>query len=490
VKNQEKIMPPRTATKAKPSVILLEFNELSPRLMNQFMAQGKLPNFTRLHGEAQVYVTETEEEPPYLEPWIQWVNVHSGLSYEDHKIFRLDEGQKLKVPCLWDILSKEGHRVGVCGSMNVRYQKPFNGYVLPDPWSTMVEPFPASLKTYFNFVQKNVMEHTRNRVPLSKAEYLGFLRFMLRSGLSANTVSASVRQLLSERTSRTHWKRAVILDRLQFDLFAHYWNQLKPEFSTFFLNSTAHFQHMYWRNMEPEHFKMKPGADEQSVFEDAVLFGYQEMDRLVGRFLKLCGPTTTLIFCTALGQQPCLTYEEEGGKCFHRPKDFEELLAFAGVTTPHEVSPMMSEHFHVYFQNEEDAITAQVRLSSLRLNGEQVLMAKREKTVLTSGCWIFHAVPHDAMLTRPSRSVPFFDIFYRAEGTKSGMHDSDGMLWIRYPDAAHRIHGGKVGLTSIAPTILDLFHVTAPAYMKGSSLLATGRRSSASSYETAPVSAA
>src|ERR1700691_6522260 len=100
----------RAATKGEPSVILLEFNELSPRLMDHFMARRKLPNFSRLHREAQVYVTTTEEKPPYLEPWIQWVNVHSGLNYADHKIFRLDEGQKLKVPRVWDILSREGYR--------------------------------------------------------------------------------------------------------------------------------------------------------------------------------------------------------------------------------------------------------------------------------------------------------------------------------------------------------------------------------------------
>jgi hypothetical protein len=483
-------MPQRTVIKGEPSVILLEFNELSPRLMDHFMAQRKLPNFSRLHREAHVYVTRAEEKPPYLEPWIQWVNVHSGLNYEDHKIFRLDEGQKLRVPCVWDVLSKAGHRVGICGSMNVRYETPLNGYVLPDPWSSVVEPYPVFLKTYFSFVQKNVMEHTRDRMPLSKAEYLGFLGFMLRSGLSANTVEASLRQLFSERINRTRWKRAVILDRLQFDLFAHYWKKLRPEFSTFFLNSTAHFQHMYWRNMEPQHFKLKPGAEEQVVFEKAVLFGYQEMDRLVGRFLKLCGPNTTLIFCTALGQQPCLKYENEGGKCFHRPKDFEGLLAFAGVSASHEVSAMMSETFHVYFQNEADAMAAHAQLTSLRLSGEQTLNVNREKEVLTAGCCISQAVARDAMLTGPNRAVPFFDIFYQTEGTKSGMHDSDGILWIRYPDLAHRIHSEKAALTSIAPTILDLFQVEPPAHMKGRSLLATRRRSSISSFGAAPVSAA
>ena len=61
-------------------VLLLEFNELSPRLMDQLMAAGQLPNFKILHDESEVYVTGAVEKHPYLEPWIQWITVHCGLA--------------------------------------------------------------------------------------------------------------------------------------------------------------------------------------------------------------------------------------------------------------------------------------------------------------------------------------------------------------------------------------------------------------------------
>jgi hypothetical protein len=229
--------------------------------------------------------------------------------------------------------------------------------------------------------------------------------------------------------------------------------------------------------MEPQHFKVKPTSEEQSVFERAILFGYQEMDRLVGRFLQLCRSNATLIFCTALSQQACLKYEDQGGKCFHRPKDFEQLLAFAGITAPHQTSPVMSEEFHRYFEAESDAISAEARLRELNVGDEPVLHIWRENTVLFGGCSIFHPLPRNARLTAPSsgRSTAFFDIFYQAEGIKSGMHHPDGMLWIRYPDHTHQRHTEKIPLTSIAPTILDLFGVSA-AHMLGRSLLSGSQK--------------
>src|SRR5260370_21501317 len=233
------------------AVIVLEFNELTPNLMDRFIADGDLPNFARFRDESKVFTTEAEERPPNLETSIQWVTVHSGLPYREHGVFLLDEGHKLQPKRTWEILSDEGLKVWVCGSMNAnaRTSNGANGCLLPDPWCTQVEPRPSELVPYFRFVQQNVLEHTNDRVPLGRTDYLQFAAFMARRGLSAATSRAILSQLLAERRTDCRWKRVVLLDLLQFDLFSHYYRSLSPAFSTFFLNSTAHYQHAYWDSM-------------------------------------------------------------------------------------------------------------------------------------------------------------------------------------------------------------------------------------------------
>ena len=44
-------------------------------------------------------------------------------------------------------------------------------------------------------------------------------------------------QLAEERSGTARWKRAVLLDKLQFDVFAWYYRKIRPDFATFFLNS-------------------------------------------------------------------------------------------------------------------------------------------------------------------------------------------------------------------------------------------------------------
>jgi hypothetical protein len=460
---------------ARPSIILLEFNELSPLLMERFIAAGKLPTFKHLRDRSATFITRADERPPALEPWVQWVTVHTGVPYAEHGIFSLSEGHKLRYRSVWDFVSEKGLPVWVCGSMNVKYEKPLHGYVLPDPWSTDSAPCPDTLHKYCRFVQLNVQEHTNDRVPLKKADYLRFLQFMATHGLSTSTLRATVQQLLSDRKGKTRWKRAFILDKLQFDLFSAVYRSLQPALSTFFLNSTAHMQHMYWRHMEPDLFQAKPSAQEQEEYASAILYGYQEMDRLLARMLKLVGEAT-VIFATALSQEPCLVYEEKGGKHFYRPHDFEDLLRFAEVGAPHQVAPVMSEQFWIHFQSKRDADEAQHKLTELRAGDRPLMELRPDGSSLFASCCINDPLEKGTVIQQRSsgKTAPFHGIFYEVEGVKSGMHHPDGLLWIRHAGMPAARHSENVRLTDIAPTILDMLTVGQPPFMKGTSLLSEG----------------
>lgn len=459
----------------KGPVVLIEFNELSPSLMDRFINAGSLPNFKAFRDRAQAYTSDAEEAAPNLEPWIQWVTVHSGMPYDKHGIFHLGDGHKLDVDSVADLASKVGLTVWVCGSMNIKVTSPVKGVVVPDPWSAGTRPFPPELAPYHDFVRKNVQEHTKDKAGISAREALAFGKFMLTHGLSLGTMLSIVTQLASERvTRRGRWKRVAILDRLQKDLFLHYLRKNKPKFSSFFLNSTAHLQHMHWRNMDPEPFTVKPSEREQEEFQDAIHFGYAEMDRVLGDIVAAAPADAYLILATALSQQPCLIYEETGGKTFYRPRTIESLLRFAGIAAWTSVEPIMSEQFHVRFGSDQEARDAGDKLSALSVDGRTALGITVEGRSLTAGCRIFDTfASHEVMLqsSRGGACVPFFRIFYHVEGTKSGMHHPDGILWIKAPEGNPLRGARRVSLLDVAPTMLDILGIEQPAYMPGHSLL-------------------
>ncbi|MEQ1757823.1 MAG: hypothetical protein ABL986_05855 [Vicinamibacterales bacterium] len=457
-------------------VILLEFNELSPTLMSRFIGQGHLPNFKKFADQSATFVTEAAERPPYLDPWIQWVTVHTGLNYTDHKLEHLDEGHTLDARRIWDYVSEQGDPVWVCGSMNVGYRPGVKGAVMPDPWASHAAPTPAELGDYYTFVQRNVQEYTNDRVPLTKADYLKFLAFMASHGLSSATVTSIGKQLLSEKRGVDRWKRAVILDKLQFDVFKAYYRKIQPRFSTFFLNSTAHYQHMYWRDMEPELFKVKQSVDPSENHDAAILFGYQEMDQMVGRFVELAGADTTIVFATALSQQPYLKHEEEGGRHFYRPSNIDKVVEFAGVAAPYTVAPVMAHQFHLFLDSDEAAVRAEQSLLALTVNGRRAMNMTRNAAGIIGGCMLYDDLPGDTELVNAAGArIGFFDLFYKVEGMKSGMHHPDGLFWVRQPGRAPSKTESKVPLQDVAPTLLDLLGIQRPSTMNGTSVLAAGQ---------------
>jgi hypothetical protein len=442
-------------------IILIELNELTPALMDKFMKSGRLPNFEKFRNESLVYQTEAAEGSSELEPWIQWVTVHTGLNYEDHKILRLNEGHTLESPRLWDIFSKAGKQSLVFGSMNGHVQPGFKGWFLPDPWCTEAKPS-KELEDFFKFIQKNVLEYSNDQIPLTKKDYAVVLKFLGTHGLSINTISDITKQLIEDRSGNSMWKRAVLLDRILFDVFKWYWNKHQPSFSTFFANSTAHFQHSYWRNMEPELFENKPANNGNDEYADAIQFGYEKMDNLIARFIDLADDNTILAFSTALSQQPCLKYEGTGGAFFHRPRDLADFLKFAGISEFESIAPVMTHQFHVDFRNETEAVQAARILSSFKIDSQSLFEVNQTGTRVFTGCDVYHAIDLNLDITSDVQDIatPMKQFFYRMDISKSGMHHPIGMLWVRHPDRKHAIFAEKMPLSHVGQYLLDNFSLS------------------------------
>jgi hypothetical protein len=450
-------------------ILLLEFNELCPPLLKRWMDGGLLPNFKRFAAQSSVFVTQADEpEGDSLNPWIQWYSVHTGLPYSVHRVFRLTDGLRARHADVWSVLADAGVAVGNMSSMNAAWSEGRRGFYVPDPWCGEQMPAPRDLAAYHSFVSQQVQGHSAGAgARLSEARK--FLSFMLGHGLSFKTVRSVLSQLLSEVFSRGRvaWRRASLLDLFQFDVFRHYLRQAQPRFATFFINSTAHYQHCYWRHMEPEQFKIKPSAEEHAQYKDAVLYGYQRMDALLGDFFKLEQEGYTLVLATALSQQPYLAAEERGGQLYYRPLDFEAFLRSHGIAYS-QLEPVMAQQFVLRFADRAATEKAAEQLRGFEWNGTQVIEVSDE-----GGCslnvanWLHGAVPEDAVLTskHSQRQERYYDVFYRMEAMKSGRHHRDGVLWIKTGE--HQSHAERVSILEIFPTLLDLLGVPVPAQHRG-----------------------
>lgn len=448
-------------------IILIEFNELSPTLLQRWMAEGRLPNFRRFHDAAQVFtgVADTSEST-CLEPWIQWYSLHTGLGFDQHGVFNLTDGPRAGHLDIWHALLAAGYRVGNFAGMNATGFAAPGSFYLPDPWCNTERPFPAELDTYQRVVLSKVQENSNGTAAVGRAEYTAFLRYLMTHGLRAKSVVAALRQLTSEALTRqTSWKRAALLDKLQFDLFRHHWDRAKPDFASFFVNSTAHFQHAYFHLLQPDAFDLPAERLDDPVHRDAILYGYQQMDALLGDFFALERQGTLLVLATALSQHP----NPNAGNRYYRPRNAMRLLNWVGVK-PARLLPVMAQQFSAEFADEAAAEAARVRLAQLTCEGRPVIgFVQAPARTLFFDNAVRRAVPADAQVMFGNQTLPFHDLFYEIPHTKSGAHHPDSVLWFK--TGTHQTYLERTSILNVMPTLLDYYGVAVPPDRRGRSML-------------------
>ena len=444
-------------------VIFAEFNELCPWLIDRWMDEGLLPNFKRMHAQSSVFETSADvTDPANLEPWIQWYSLHTGLSFDQHGVFHLTEGAKADHDDLWHVAHRAGRKVINFAGMNTRRFAFADSVYVADPWCEDGNASPPALNIYNRFVGANVREYSNPDARLTAGDYARFLRFMATHGLRASTVAAIAGQLLGERIGdrRLSWKRAILLDRLQMDVFSHYYRQHAPEFATFFINSTAHLQHSYWRQFQPEAFTVPPSSESARIYGDAIKSGYLAMDRLLGEFLDLADTHgAMLVFMTALSQQPYLAAEDSGGKHFYRLRDVDAFFYRFGMRS-RDIDPTMTHQYLVRFDSEQDRAETLACLTQFKLADGRALFGFNERTAegLYFSCNIYDEVAGTTRVVAPDGTTFMLDdIAYKIDATKSGRHHPAGALWFR--TGTHRSHEAPVSILDIFPTTLDLLGI-------------------------------
>jgi Type I phosphodiesterase / nucleotide pyrophosphatase len=450
--------------KAVQPIIFAEFNELCPWLIDQWMTEGLLPNFKRLHDRSTVFETRADvEDSGQLEPWIQWYSLHTGLAYSQHGVFHLTEGAAASHEDLWHAIRAAGRKVGSFASMNSRPFDFDDGFYVADPWSENANAAPAELNIYNRFIAQNVREYSNPGSRMGMGDYTSFLSFMLRHGLRVSTIAKIVKQLARERTRdrRLSWQRVALMDRMQFDVFRHYQRKHRPDFSTFFINSTAHLQHSYWRSFQPERFTVQPSADDLKLYGDAIRFGYRAMDDLLGDLIALADESgAQVVFMTALSQQPFLKAEASGGKHFYRMHDVEGF--FKRFALPFaDIDPTMTHQYLARFAIADDKPQVQAALATFTLSsgGPVFDFSAHESDGLYFNCNL--SSPASANLTffdAHGNALPFAGYFYPIDATKSGCHHPSGALW--FATGTHKKVSDPVSILDIFPTTLDLLGIS------------------------------
>jgi hypothetical protein len=301
-------------------------------------------------------VTKAEKEFHNLEPWIQWVSAHTGLRFDEHKIFRLGDVVDTNVRQIWDVLEAEhGLRVGAISPMNARNNLKNAAFFVPDPWTKTPATGSSDLIALSQGLNQAVNDNAHGVIaPMS------LLKLAFGALLNAHPGNYAQYVKLATSARAGAWRKALFLDLLLTDVFIRHTRQKKPDFASLFLNAGAHIQHHYMYSSKHYSGGLRNPSWYVAADRDPIGECYKIYDKILARVLAAL-PDARLLISTGLSQKPNPNLVH-----YYRPKDHRAFLNVLGVANIVEVHPRMSRDFLIQFASEQDASAAAALLNSFR----------------------------------------------------------------------------------------------------------------------------
>lgn len=327
----------------KKPIVLVELNEINFDVVKNYVDRepGQFQNLQALF-EKKMVRTVAENKYEENEPWIQWVSVHTGLTFAEHRVFRLGDIIKEKPPQIYEYLEGKGLRVGAISPMNTANVMLNPSYFIPDPWT--LTPPDSSLwsRLVHRAVSQAVNDNSKSKISLTTALIIALSMLVC---VSVKDYAYYFKKLIGSRSKP--WMKALVFDLFLNDLHKYLFQKQKPDFSSLFLNAGAHIQHHYFFNAEPviktqsiknPAWYLDPKFDpirDMLIVYDAILKDY------------VSNRDIELMVVTALSQNP---FDKE--EFYYRLSEHSEFLDKLMVTYS-SVQPRMTRDFLIEFSDKD-----------------------------------------------------------------------------------------------------------------------------------------
>ncbi len=403
-------------------VLLLELNEFSPDLMRDVAEQEGLSNLLHLLSlKASKTHTKDTEERFGLDPWVQWVSIHTGVPSGQHGVKHLG-GPPLAHRQLWEVLDEQGVRTGVWGAMNAsRGRCDRQAFFFPDPWTFSEQASPSELNEFLAFPRYYAKHYGHLKLMPLLASLALLFKFFLRPRFLR--IAASCLPTLINAVVRFGLKPHILFslfDLMSAKVFLRYYRDSRPDFSILFLNALAHLQHNQWRSYKP--------------FEAGFVFSFKMMDRIAGLLLEAFSDKP-IVVANGFSQVNC----ESADAFLYRQKSPQGFLAAAGVS-PSRVEQLMTNDAHVFFDTPDECSKARQILADACIGSQPVFQAEvsdQDRCSLFYQVTLWDLLPDDSLLSINGKTLRFFD-FFDVVVKRTGAHVPEGVVLSSiegFPDA-------------------------------------------------------
>ena len=397
-------------------MLIVELNEFSSDLLQQAADQQQLTNIGRLLRMQHSVTTAAEQEERFgLDPWVQWVSVHTGKKAAEHGVYHLADADKITDPQIWELLAEnKGISYGIWGCMNAKYTPHSQcQFFFPDPWTFTEPAFPRHLNYFLALPRYYAKNYLDVHWPILIKEFIklaGFLSINIKDLLPA----CSMLLKTLPKAGLSDAGLFAYFDLINVCLFAKYRKQTSASFCVIFLNTLAHYQHHHW-----------PSNSHFTHFDNAI---FSLIDKMLEVIFLSRRREEAIIITNAFSQKNTSSLKEK----LYRQKDPATFFSAIGISGFH-LEQLMTNDSQLIFASETERDAAARLLRSITVEGKAAFQVDiRKDSVNTLFCQflIWDVISNDALinLDKSEESLSFYK-YFEIVTERTGSHIQQGDIF-------------------------------------------------------------
>ena len=241
----------------KKDLIVFEINEADFSFFLYGAKKYKFPKIKNFFNKKKVSTYSPDKIEGFnLDPWVQWVSVHTATPSSKHQVFRLGQVLNSKILQLWDILAKKQITILLWGLFNsiLRNKKNIDLFY-PDPWSFTQKPHPNKFNSFLLLPRYYAKNYPNINIFLIL--YYGFI-FLIKIFFSTFFFyfikKFFIILYIFFKTNFKIFNLYFLLDFLSLLVVSAQLKKKKSDLSIVAINSFAHYQHNHWDEKKNEYF--------------------------------------------------------------------------------------------------------------------------------------------------------------------------------------------------------------------------------------------
>ena len=401
----------------KKKLIFIELNEINFDLVTKYSKEKNFKFFNENFFK-ELRSTFSEKDSNNLEPWIQWVSVHTGLDAASHRIFRLGDIKNSDCEQIFELIESRGYSVGAICPMNTDNKLKNTNYFIPDPWTKS-----QSKNSYFQNLIYEALSEAVNNNSGSKLSLKSILILMISFIIFIRGFKLVYLLNLIMKSAKKKWFKAIIFDYLLHNIHLTYLKKFKVDFSTIFFNAGAHIQHHYLHNSDKIDLPIKKNPSwyvEENT--DPILDVYAFYDKIISEYSNF--EDYSILIATGLSQNP---HHEKN--FYYRLKNHENFLNIINISYKN-VEPRMSRDFLINFEDKNSCEKAYNDLKKFnQLNGNGIFnFDVRDKSIFVTLIYNKEIMKDSRIMINKKDSINFFE-HVNFVAIKNGEHRSNGYVF-------------------------------------------------------------